>query len=176
MKEILFAGITGWDVVSVILTLVILIWCAIEDKKSLIIPNYITFPGILIGTVLCVISKGFCEMGLRFIAVAVLFLLFMIRLLSGGDIKLLMTITMLEGILPMLITLIVGNVILLLAAFIRNKDEAISAIRDGLFLVNGWTNTTYYPENCRKVALAPYLLYGFIAYYIGRIVINLIIL
>lgn len=174
MKETLFLGITGWDILIFCITIGMLIAAAIIDKKTLKIPNYITFPGIVAGAALCAASRGFGEMGIRFIAVAVLFLFFMVRLLSGGDAKLLMAISLLQGILPMLLTLIIGNIVLLVVAFFKDRHEAAHAVKNGLFLMNGWTDTSNYSGSSRKIALAPYLLVGFLLYYVGNIAITMI--
>lgn len=175
MKNILFAGINWWDLISIVITIGLLIAAAIIDKRSLKIPNYLTFPGFVVGTVLCVLSNGFGEMGLRFIAVAVLFLGYMIKLLSGGDTKLLMAVAMLQGILGMLITLILANVVLLVWKLIQSKYEAINAIREGLFLMNGSAGSPYTNgDSERKISFAPYLLFGFLLYTAGRIVLGFI--
>ena len=175
MNTILFAGINWWDIISIIITIGLLVASAIIDKRSLKIPNFLTFPGFIVGAVLCVFSNGFGEMGLRFIAVAVLFLGYMIKLLSGGDTKLLMAVTMLQGILGMLITLILANVVLLVWKLIKSRHEAVNAIREGLFLMNGSVGSPYSNgDNERKISFAPYLLIGFLLYTAGRIVIGFI--
>jgi len=174
MKTVVFAGMNWWDLISIAVTIGMLIAAAILDKKTLKVPNYLTFPGFFAGTILCVLSNGFGEMGLRFITIAVLFLVYMTKILAGGDIKLLMALTMLHGTLGMLITLVLANIVLLVWKLIQSRKEAVEAIRDGLFLMNGWGSSTYSDNDARKIALAPYMLIGFILYIGGRIAIYFI--
>ena len=174
MKTVVFAGMNWWDLISIAVTIGMLIAAAILDKKTLKVPNYLTFPGFFAGIILCILSNGFGEMGLRFITIAILFLVYMTKILAGGDIKLLMALTMLHGTLGMLITLILANIVLLVWKLIQSRTEAVTAIKDGLFLINGWGSSTYSDNDARKIALAPYMLIGFVLYVGGRIAIYFI--
>ena len=162
MSNTVFLTFSGWDILSFSISVIMLCIAAIVDLKTMKIPNTLTFTCIFLGILLCAIGNGFVETGMRTLVTIILFALFMTGLLSGGDTKLLMALTFLSGIPAMLFSVIIANVTLLLFVALHSKDEALSVLQQGLFLIN--RPERWYEGTGRKIAFAPYLLVGFVLY------------
>lgn len=170
MSNIVFLNYNIWNIIAIAVSFALLICAAITDIKTMRIPNYITLPALAIGIVLSFAGCGWKETLIRLGMVVILFLAYAVHLLAGGDIKTLMALTMLQGVLPMLFTVIIGNLVLLGLTAIKSPSSAIEYIRKGLFFMNG----VEYGVDKRKVALSPYILAGYTLVLAGNILIKLI--
>lgn len=170
MPNSIFLNYNVWNIIAIAVSFALLICATITDIKTMKIPNYITLPAFIIGIVLSFAGCGWKETLIRLGMVVALFLVYAIHLLAGGDIKILMALTMLQGVLPMLFTVIIGNLILLGLTAIKSPSSAREYIRKGLFFMNG----VEYGVDKRKVALSPYLLAGYTFVLIGSILIQII--
>lgn len=171
MPNYIFLDYNIWNIIAIVVSFILLIWVTIIDVKTMKIPNYLTLSAIAVGAVLSFAGCGWKETLLRFAMVIILFFAYAIHLLAGGDIKLLMALTMLQGVLPMLISLILGNLLLLGITAMQSPSSAMEYIRGGLFLMNG----VEYGVDQRKVALSPYILAGYTLFLAGNVLVKFII-
>ena len=92
------------QIILIAITLIILIISAIFDKKTMRIPNWLTFGGMGAGLLITYIisyQAGYINTGV----ILLLFFLGMTDFVGLGDLKLLMALVALQGWLPTLITL-----------------------------------------------------------------------
>ena len=134
-------------------TLTILIISAIFDKKTMRIPNWLTFGGMGAGLLITYIMSwqtGLISTGV----IILLFFLGMTGFVGLGDLKLLMALVALQGWQPALITLGVASIGLVIIK-VKNEHYAVNMkrLKDKELAAEGI-----------KVPFAPYLLAGYIMY------------
>ena len=115
-------------ITNIILSLMV-VSALVLDLKTNKIPNYITFPGIIMGIILYIITDGFS--GLAFGAlgavagIALLLIPFAIKGIGGGDVKLLGAIGAFKGaqfvFTTFLASAIFGGIIALIVIIWRRK-------------------------------------------------------
>ena len=91
------------DIISVIIALVFIIWSVREDVKAFRIPNYLIIAGLIVGTGLLVI-RGLTGDDIRdyilgtLAGLAGMMLLYIIRAVGAGDVKLFAVLGLLTGL------------------------------------------------------------------------------
>jgi len=155
--------VSAYTIAQFVITMEVLIPATVIDVKKHKIPNFITFPFILVSFILacCFSLNGLWE---SFIGIAILFCVVFIEAMGIGDVKLLMGLTLLSGWRVSLMTLTFGIVLFLLYEFIRHPKKiwkkskiALQAIRlKSALLLN---DKTY------KKPFALYLTIGYIIAY-----------
>lgn len=159
------------DIITIAITIIFLVIASVMDIKTMRIPNYLTLSAFGTGLVLSFINCGWKTALIRLTVVVALFFVYMLHLLAGGDIKMLMALTMLQGPIAMLVSVIIGNLVLLGITAIRSPQMAADYIRSGLFFMNG----VEYGVDKRKVPFSPYVLTGYILFLAGSILIQIVV-
>lgn len=141
------------QIILIAITLIILIISAIFDKKTMRIPNWLTFGGMGAGLLITYIisyQAGYINTGV----ILLLFFLGMTDFVGLGDLKLLMALVALQGWLPTLITLGIASIGLVIIK-VKNEHYSVNMkrLKDKELAAEGI-----------KVPFAPYLLAGYIMY------------
>ena len=121
------------DTVSGILCIVLCFIAAMTDAFTHEIPNLVTFPGILIGAALTLISSS--EPLLKILVFALLFV-FGPALFGEGDVKLSMMAVMLSGVRIFTCGFIVSQFLILITSILFSTSQVVSTI-NGLFNAKG---------------------------------------
>ena len=118
--------------ISVVIALVFIIWSVREDVKAFRIPNYLIIAGLIVGTGLLVI-RGLAGDNIRdyilgtLAGLAGMMLLYIIRAVGAGDVKLLAVIGMLTGLefvlQLMVVSLITGFFTGIVELFLKKTRE-----------------------------------------------------
>lgn len=145
-----------------------LIISAAADLYARRIPNGITLPAIGIGLILTAFTD--CKaLWIALAAITVIFLAGMTGVMGGGDLKLIMAVTTLCGLLPALCSVGIASAVMIAVVAIRKPKETLSAVQDGLRYVMGKARM---PEQGRRLPFAPYLLFGFSVWGILRLILS----
>lgn len=120
------------------------------------IPNAVTLPAVAVGLILTAV----CKENLLFVVAVIIGLFFvgMLGIFGSGDLKLMMAITSLCGVIPMLMCVSIASVGVLTVELFRNPRQAVQTLKEGLGLLTGRTKPD---EQGRRIPFAPYLLFGF---------------
>ena len=111
--------------------LIILLSAGITDIKHLKIPNYITFPGMLLGLFLGPLDSHILLW--KLFGWVLLFLLGMTRLVGMGDLKLIMVINCFLTFYPSLFCTGIAAGLLLITSLIRKPKETVGVAKTTLF-------------------------------------------
>ena len=146
--------------IATVLCGMVLAASAVTDAAYRKIPNLITLPAIAVGLVMTAIG----DWGAFFISLAAICVVFLVGasgIFGSGDLKLIMAVTALCGVLPMLWSVGIASCAVLLVEVIRSPKQAFATIRDGLQLMfrGGQADT-----QGRRIPFAPYLLFGFLVW------------
>lgn len=101
-RQSLLDGYVPYDI-SVVIALVFIIWSVREDVKAFRIPNYLIIAGLIVGTGLLVI-RGLAGDNIRdyilgtLAGLAGMMLLYIIRAVGAGDVKLFAVLGLLTGL------------------------------------------------------------------------------
>lgn len=152
--------------ISLSLSLVILIISAITDTKKGKIYNKVTMPAIAIGIILSFIVS--LKTGLiAILSLIALFFLGMTKLFGMGDLKLLMALSSLLGIISSAIIFILSCLVFAIAVFF---------FKGASFLAQ-WTiwkekikDKTIRKLSKEKIRFAPYILAGFIVFEVVKFI------
>lgn len=145
------------DVIAAVLCGLTLLAAAVTDLYSRRIPNWITLPAIGTGLILTAIVDCKTLFGIL-IAIAVIFFAGMFGVMGGGDLKLIMAVTALCGVMPALFSVGIASAAVITVSAIQNPKETFSAVKNGLRCVVGKAKIS---EQGRRIPFAPYLLFGF---------------
>ena len=129
--------------ISVVIALVFIIWSVREDVKAFRIPNYLIIAGLIVGTGLLVI-RGLAGDNIRdyilgtLAGLAGMMLLYIIRAVGAGDVKLFAVLGQLTGlefvVQLMVVSFITGLFIGVIPHYRRLRNEALAedtkAVRD----------------------------------------------
>lgn len=132
-----------------------LVTAAVTDVSNRRIPNFLTLPSIVLGLFLNAFQPSFLHL---LLTIVVLFLVGILGVLGGGDIKLLMSVTAFMGVMPMLWSVGIASVSIILLELICHPKQTILSVRTGLSWFAGKGKSK---EQGRRVPFAPYLLFGF---------------
>lgn len=133
---------------------------AYTDCRWRRVPNYLTFPAMAAGLI-CSFCTGW-EIGVaRVVLVLILFGFGALNLVGLGDLKLLMAIGALTGMLCLLFTIAIAEILLLLHQWALDHKNTAMDVRAGLFSILSRRFDSGYGTG-RKVAFAPYILAGLI--------------
>lgn len=139
------------------------------------VPNAVTLPGIPIGLLVCAVANGGRETVVRLVVIAALMAVYYTGLIAGGDTKLLMTLTALNGALPMLLSLLAANVVMILHWFFKDRDETERAMITGwLLLLRPDRMRVIRKREGKRVAFALYLLIGCTAVELSLFVVSFV--
>ncbi len=129
-------------VISVVIALVFIIWSVREDVKAFRIPNHLIITGLIVGTGILVI-RGLAGEDIRdyilgtLAGLAGMMLLYIIRAVGAGDVKLFAVIGMLTG-LEFVVQLIVVSLIAgLLTGIVELCFKKTSLVRVGSTGIQG---------------------------------------
>lgn len=109
------------DIISTSITIIMLIIATVIDRKTRKIPNWLTFPCIIGGTVISFFSSVNCGIT-AIISLIVLFILGMTGFLGIGDLKLIMAVTALQGPIAGFISLVIAACLLVYTHVIKQKN------------------------------------------------------
>ncbi|MDO5340435.1 MAG: prepilin peptidase [Eubacteriales bacterium] len=129
-------------VISVVIALIFIIWSVREDVKAFRIPNYLIITGLIVGTGILVI-RGLTGENIRdyilgtLAGLAGMMLLYIIRAVGAGDVKLFAVIGILTG-LEFVVQLIVVSLITgLLTGIVELCFKKTSLVRVGSMGIQG---------------------------------------
>ena len=105
---------------------------AITDIKKDIIPNAVVFPALLAGLVFSVVQKDWKSLIISGVSLIVLFFVFALGFVGGGDIKLLMADIALCGLLNGLVTLGGGALLSILFFLLKEPKSTANSVKYGL--------------------------------------------
>lgn len=148
---------------SVISLAVIAISTALDVKRNRI-PNYITFPFLLLGLVFCATdafrSGDVFTLIIRICSSAAMFLLGMANLIGLGDIKLLMGLFLMNNPIVIWLSLLAATIILILYQLILHPKKTSKRITATLTALS--LRVKPVPESKTMIPFAPFLLSGYI--------------
>jgi prepilin peptidase CpaA len=132
---------------------------AVCDLRTRKVPNWLTFPSMIAGLALtCIFRNGAifsCLAGM-----AVFFCLGALGAAGMGDIKLLMVLASVSGILISASALGLASALLVVAGLIFDRQEAILAIK-GAWLSLWYRELAGKIGGGKKIAFAPYIAAGY---------------
>lgn len=141
-------------------SLVITAIAAICDFRTGKVPNFLTFPAMLFGVVYAYF--GGTGNGLeRILLLIVLFVIGGIHIFGMGDLKLIMAIGALNGILCIGITVASAAILVIIVDSIRHRQEAWIDIKAGFRSLSELRFDKSYGTK-RSVKFAPYLFVGLV--------------
>lgn len=148
------------DWITVAISLVIAALAAIWDIRTGKIPNFLTFPSMLFGTIYaCAMGT---ETGLeRILLLVVLFVIGSSNIFGMGDLKLIMAIGALNGIFCIGITVAFAAFMVIIMDVIRNRQKAWIDIKAGYRSLSELKFDKRYGTE-RSVKFAPYLFVGLV--------------
>lgn len=117
------------DLIKLIFMLLFLIPASIIDNKTSKIPNYISFPFIMMGFLWCLMFD-ITNVWSSLLAVIGLFFFGMLGLMGIGDIKLLMGIALFCDYKVMLLTIIFSLLLLAITEFISAPKNTVDVIKN----------------------------------------------
>ncbi len=129
-------------VISVVIALVFIIWSVTEDVKAFRIPNYLIITGLIVGTGILVI-RGLAGEDIRdyilgtLAGLAGMMLLYIIRAVGAGDVKLFAVIGMLTGLEFVLQLIVVSLIAGLLTGIVELCFKKTSLVRVGSTGIQG---------------------------------------
>ena len=145
-QMILEASVMGFTLMS-------FITACIYDIHTRKIPNILTFGSLIAGLVM-IYLMDWQEGIVRTLAITALFFVGATGCLGLGDLKLVMALTALQGVLPTLITLFIASSALLIVKVIKGKYKVdMQRLKDADKAAEG-----------EKVPFAPYMLVGYASY------------
>lgn len=155
----------SWNyIIPFIISIVLLVLASITDIKYKKIPNIITLTGICIGVIFqittSIILHSYSFLIISLIAIIALFFIGMTGILGLGDIKLLIALTALNGIMPAIMTAGFGSLYVILISLITRTKEATGELKMGIQTL--LFKLPIY-RNGRSVPFAPYMLAGYIS-------------
>lgn len=113
-----------YDKLSVLITITILAIASYTDLKYRRVPNWLTFPGMITGILLCgIFERG--DLTSRLIWLIAFFFIGMLAIMGMGDLKLMMAIIALRGIMTASITLLAGSLLLLFYCIITEGIDKV---------------------------------------------------
>lgn len=147
------------DQITVTASLVVAATAAILDLKRGRIPNWLTFPAMLLGVLYIFWQYGAGMGAERCILLLALFLAGALSIIGMGDLKLLMALGALNGGVCLAVTVLTAALLLLTVELIRHREETQKDIRAGLYSIFKFQFDSSLGTG-RKVKFAPYILYG----------------
>lgn len=159
IEEIRYAG--------VIASSILFIACVIFDLYKKKIPNQLIFPAMLIAFGWCVYlcTLNFWSGGLRFILFLAIFAFGASGLIGLGDIKLFMTLALLNPPTHILLSIAVAAILLVIVQLIKDPKKTWEKVKFSLFCLQ--TNTTAAmpkPEESKEKEQIPFVPYMALAY------------
>ena len=126
------------------------------DLRLRRIPNAVTLPAIASGLILTTV----CKENMLFVVAVIVGLFFVgtLGIFGSGDLKLMMAITALCGVVPMLMCVGIASAGVLAIELLRSPRQALQTVREGVGLLAGRTKPN---AQGRRIPFAPYLLFGF---------------
>ena len=155
----------SWNyIIPFIISIVLLVLASITDIKYKKIPNVITLTGICVGVIFQIISSvilhSYGALIINLISIIALFFIGMTGILGLGDIKLLIALTALNGVISTIMTAGFGSLYVILISLITRKKEAAGELKMGIQTL--LLKLPIY-RNGRSVPFAPYMLAGYIS-------------
>ena len=124
------------DWITIVVSLVVSLVSVITDLRWKRIPNWITLPAVLFGMAYAFFVSPITFLG-RLLVLVGLFTVGILGVIGLGDLKYLMAIATLNGLLCMIITLAIGSILLLFNELLFNRKETVQDIRAGLCSFSG---------------------------------------
>ena len=126
----LFKAVIGnMDIIKITITIIILIISGISDIKYYKIPNFITFPGMIIGLLLSgfpVKTEGWVALGL----LVLLFFVGMFRIMGMGDLKLIMALVAINGLSETSVIVLTGVLFLMVYCFVTDYRSMVLSLKN----------------------------------------------
>ena len=141
------------EILAVLLCLV----AAYYDKKTLRIPNTLTFGSLFLG--LC-LSSSWEEFGFKILGIVFLFFFGMFRFMGMGDLKLWMALCAILGFLDSAYAIGIGAFLLILHGLLQDPKETLQIIK--LTFSQFIYIKKVQPFEQKEYAFAPYILCGLI--------------
>lgn len=132
---------------------------ALLDLKWGRIPNWLTFPAMLLGVLYIFWQYGTGTGVERCILLLALFLAGTLSIIGMGDLKLLMALGALNGGFCLAVTVLTAALLLLTVELIRHREETQKDIRAGFCSLFKFRFDSILGTG-RKVKFAPYILCG----------------
>lgn len=147
------------DQITITASLLVAAAAALLDLKWGRIPNWLTFPAMLLGVLYIFWQYGAGTGVERCILLLALFLAGTLSIIGMGDLKLLMALGALNGSFCLAVTVLTASLLLLAVELIRHREETRKDMWAGLcslfkFRLDSSLGTG------RKVKFAPYILCG----------------
>ncbi len=154
-----------WNyIIPFIISITLLILATITDIKYKKIPNIITLMGMCVGVIYQIISSiilhSYNSLIINLISIIALFFIGMTGILGLGDIKLLIALTALNGIMPAVMTAGFGSLYVIVVSLITKTREATEELKTGIQTL--LFKLPIY-QNGKSVPFAPYMLAGYIS-------------
>lgn len=105
-----------------IISLLVLLYATYEDTQKKQINPYPVYAAMVLGLLLHIFDLPFWGFVVRFALIALIFLFYK-GFIGGGDAKLLMMITLLNGPVIALVTLALASLFVLITEYHNNKEE-----------------------------------------------------
>lgn len=154
-----------WNyIIPFIISITLLILATITDIKYKKIPNIITLTGMCVGVIYQIASSiilhSYNSLIINLISMIALFFIGMTGILGLGDIKLLIALTALNGIMPAVMTAGFGSLYVILISLITRTREATEELKTGIQTL--LFKLPIY-KNGKSVPFAQYMLAGYIS-------------
>lgn len=144
--------------IQLLITMTILIIAAINDYLYFKVPNYITFPSIIIGLVLSFyISPTTCL--LRIMCIVILFFAGMLNFIGMGDLKLIMAILALNGLYYTAVVVLIGALCLMIYCLVTDYKSMILSLKNTVRFFT--LQTPIIPINDEKYPFAFFMALGY---------------
>ena len=113
-----------YEKLTILITITILAIASYTDLKYRRVPNWLTFPGMITGILLCgIFERG--DLVSRLIWLAIFFFIGMLAIMGMGDLKLMMAVIALRGIMTASITLLAGAMLLLVYCIVTEGPKKV---------------------------------------------------
>ncbi|MCI9553512.1 MAG: prepilin peptidase [Acutalibacter sp.] len=147
------------DQITVIASLLVAAAAALLDLKWGRIPNWLTFPAMLLGVLYIFWQYGAGAGVERCILLLALFLTGTLSIIGMGDLKLLMALGALNGGFCLAVTALTAALLLLSVELIRHREETQKDIRAGICSLFKFRFDSSLGTG-RKAKFAPYIFCG----------------
>lgn len=159
-------NMTALIIARLVICGIVLLITTLTDLLNRQIPNILTMPSIALGLLLTAVCKE--DVLFVLVVLAILFFVGMLGVFGSGDLKLIMAVTTLCGVMPMLVSVGIASLGILLTELLFRPREAADAIKDGLCILTGKKQPN---SQGRKVPFAPCLLCGYIMWITLKMII-----
>lgn len=143
---------TFYMILKTAVLLILSLIAAVYDHKTLKIPNWIPFSGIIIGGCLC---ESFTGLTYSLLGVLFIFIFGMFGFMGMGDLKLWMMITMLVGFTAGCFIIASAAVLLILDKLLKERKTALKTLK--LSISSLLLNKKVIEFEQKGYAFAPYL-------------------